>query len=314
MNLLPLLVFLSSHMAASTRRYTFTKKCNKPPSSEVVWTITLENIENIKKQEIVMQTRDFHSQDIDSSWKDLQNCTRNIVQAGKYSIQCEIDSNMIRMRYHLRVIREKFPTQKPTARISTEQVPKNLTEKPYEVLVSPTSDGHYQDGLYCYPAHGIRNLRAFNVTPASMKIGWTLFPWDLALIRSMEIKVSEGGGNILVHLVLQTGPSMPEHQEHLIRGLECCKEYTVIVYYDYSFLDRRTERMHTSTRCDGKVETTTTTTNVISPGEVVIIVLCSLLLTLGALLLIQQSRHHQLQQQRNASVVIVELNEQFLAK
>ena len=175
---------------------TYTQTCSKPPNSEVRWNITLQNtrIERTRAHLVVMQTRDFYAVDTPRAWKTLRQCTRTFLQDASFSVQCEIDPSRVRLRYKLRLIRYDDDSTGDSG------VPANR----FTVLVRPTDEGHFQDGLLCYPEIGLRNLRAFNVTSKSVVIGWSFYPWDIPLLRNLEIRVKRKKDNLML-LTVDTG-------------------------------------------------------------------------------------------------------------
>ena len=214
----------------------------------------------------------------------------------EYSIQCEIDDNLLRMRYQLRLVKENW---------------RNPWRKSNEILIPQTADGHYQNGLYCYRAHGLRNLRSFNITTTSVVIGWSFYTWDIPLIRSMEVQVNQGMEK-LIQFVVKTGPKIDQHQERFIGGLKGCTHYTIFVGYDYSFIDRRRENLSVSTICPEKGNTVSESH---SFGPLVIIILCSALLVLGIFFLIYflQRALHRYRTRQNREVVVIDMNNLIMA-
>ena len=231
-----------------------------------------------------MQTKNYHSQDLPHLWKNLTHCSRNVFR-NEFSIQCEIDENPIRLKYHMRLIKV------------------NSEKRSYEVLVQPTDEGHDQDGLFCFHDHGIQNLRSINVTSTSMLISWSFYPWDIHLIMYMDIKVKNQKNEKVTHLTVNTGSHLSVNQQHLITGLKMCEAYTVEVHYKYTLEESRTELLRVDTMCPHNVSFKFN----VSIGELVIIILCSLLLMLAIVFLVhflRQTRQRELRGQSNTFVVI----------
>ena len=230
-----------------------------------------------------MQTKDNHSQDINHSWKNLTHCMRNVFRNG-YSIQCEIDKHLYRMKYHMRLIKV------------------DAKNKSYEILVRPAEEGHDQDGLLCYEDHGIQNLRSFNVTSTSMKIGWSFYTWDIILINNMDIKVKNQNKEEVTHL-----NPMVKDEVCTINGLRKCEKYIVEVHYTYTREESRVEQLHVDTMCP---HTTTIMLN-LSQDELVIILLSCLLLVAAVVFLLcffRQTRQRD-DGQLSKRISVIDMNE-----
>ena len=148
------------------------------------------------------------------------------------------------------------------------------------VLVPPTSKGNYQDGLLCYPNHGLINLRSFNNTPKSVVIAWSFYTWDLDFVRYLRITVKQHQKTIMVFHIDCRLITIDQHQLRTIRGLNECRTYAVALYYEYTLEESRTENLTITTTCSHtRVAETFTST------ELFIIVACSLfLLVIGVFL------------------------------
>lgn len=213
--------------------YQYTKRCFMlKDSNEVVWNVTLtgKDAPNMNDKSVIMQTKDLYRP---QKWKTLKNCTRDTT-----SIQCEIDKNVQRWRYLLRVVK-----------LSPDK-------KSSEYIMRESDGGHYQTGLLCYPNHDefsefIQNFTTSNVTSNSIDMSWSFHKWDRDKFHLLWVKI------IVLDEDKKTYSQKTSHlrdetslfQTYHITGLKPCSRYVAQVKGHYDVFTERFVNVTFVTKC-----------------------------------------------------------------
>ena len=156
-----LFLLLLVHLESMHCSYNYTRKCFlNEDDSAVMWNVTFngDNAPDLNDTNIVMQTKG--PDDNNDAWVTLHPCKRNT-----FSISCQIDSNQIRFKYLLRIVKVVNSTY------STD-------------VMHEGDDRHFQDGLLCHHNHAkendfVWNLTVSNVKSNSFNFSWNFYRWDI---------------------------------------------------------------------------------------------------------------------------------------
>ena len=210
-------------------RWNFTKTCFVRDyvnhTQQVVWNITFHgpNTPDVSDENIQMQTKDLH----EKNWHTLQICKRQ-----KNSIECNLDESFMRFKYHLRLYN-----------------PSKLIYYVHEV-----NEGHYQNGLLCYPNHGIINFTANEVMKDHVTVSWCFYDWDLKnhFMQSVKVKVYASGVKYIENRI-PINANTKRSQLFNITGLNACENYKIVVSIDYDLDHTRNTFLLVKTKCPADI-------------------------------------------------------------
>jgi len=138
--------------------YNYTMRCfvvNN--SSEVTWNITFndQHHPNLQSSEIQIQTRG----EFEKGWNNLRRCKRD-----HNSIQCEIERDLTRLRFVLRLV--------------------NTTSSVSLTSQSDQDESRFQNGFNCFKNHDrkkafVHDFSVSNISSNSADISWSFYTWDI---------------------------------------------------------------------------------------------------------------------------------------
>ena len=268
------------HFEFISSTYNYTKRCfiSDDANPPVVWNVTFTAHNetpppDMSNADVVMQTKNYHSP---NAWKTLNRCNRTA-----YSMQCRIDDNSERVQYFFRVVRHTNSSHS-------------------ENLIPETAKGNYQDGLLCYSAHGVRNLRHVDITAHSVTLRWSFYTWDIKnhiLLRFRWDVHHEG--KLISHNQKRATGQTSVNQSHTVSGLDAYTSYKFTVTNVYDSEQKRSEFLSVKTSCTSSGPT-------FNSAEFGVIFLSCLLLTFAVLIsvyLFRVRRRERLRRLPDLSIV-----------
>lgn len=226
------------HFSGVQSFYNHTKTCFFQKNSEVIWNVTFTDDKppDMNDPKIVMQTK---GRRYGATWKSLKKCQR-----GRKWIQCEIESNPLRHRYHLRIVREST----------------NAETSKYLMRESP-GKGHYQNGFLCHPNHDkdsefVRNLTLSNITSDGADVSWMFYEWDIDMVhlRWVRIYVLDAENRPYTKLDVSLEENTPLLYTRRVIGLIPCARYTIRVQGHYDTNEDRFLIVPVVTKCRARQE------------------------------------------------------------